>query len=169
MSDTLIAAARFEEWAAAISASVEETTTAWNDLTRRGLAKMEESSVTVSPLAMRRSGSDTQRRLASHLSGYLLTENPFIVRRKGAQAGLPSILNTRVAVEQIAGYFKDGWGVTEIERDLPILTRDEIEAAIQYYLNHRAEIERDLRRSRELYEASAPNVVAAGIPTIRRS
>jgi len=49
-----------------------------------------------------------------------------------------------------------GWGVTEIERDLPLLTREEIEAAIQYYLNHRAEIEQDLRRSRAQYEANAP-------------
>jgi uncharacterized protein (DUF433 family) len=59
-------------------------------------------------------------------------------------------------VEQIANYFKEGWGVTEIERDLNFLTRSEIEAAIQYYLNHRAEIERDMPRSRELYEKHAP-------------
>jgi Protein of unknown function (DUF433). len=32
-------------------------------------------------------------------------------------------------------YFKEGWGVTEIERDLDLLTRAEIEAAIPYYLN----------------------------------
>ncbi|HEV2666034.1 MAG TPA: DUF433 domain-containing protein [Blastocatellia bacterium] len=156
MSETSSAAARFEEWAAAITASVEETAAAWHDLVRRGLAKIEAGAVTISPLAMRRATSDTQRRLASQLSGYLLTENPFIVRRAGAQTGLPCILNTRIAVEQIAGYFKDGWGVTEIEHDLPILKREEIEAAIQYYLNHRAEIERDLQQGRELYESSAP-------------
>jgi uncharacterized protein (DUF433 family) len=59
-------------------------------------------------------------------------------------------------VEQIANYFRAGWGVTAIERDLSLLTREEIEAAIQYYLNHRAEIEADWQRSRELYEAHAP-------------
>jgi uncharacterized protein (DUF433 family) len=85
-----------------------------------------------------------------------LTENSYIVRRAGDPPGLPCVLNTRITVEQIASYFKDGWGVTEIARDLPVLTRAEIEAAIQYYLNHRAEIERDLRRNRELYEAHAP-------------
>jgi uncharacterized protein (DUF433 family) len=156
MSDPSGLTAKFEEWAAAIAANAEETTTAWHDLVRRGLATIEEGAIIISPLAMRRATSDTQRRLASHLSGYLLTESSFIVRRVGAQAGLPCILNTRIAVEQIAGYFKDGWGVTEIEHDLPILKREEIEAAIQYYLNHRAEIERDLRRSTELYESSAP-------------
>ena len=69
---------------------------------------------------------------------------------------LACILNTRIAVEQIASYFKEGWGVTEIERDLSLLTREEIEAAIQYYLNHREEIERDRQRSRALYETHAP-------------
>jgi uncharacterized protein (DUF433 family) len=105
---------------------------------------------------MRRATSDVQRRLAAHLSGYVLTDNSFIVRRAGDPPGLPCILNTRITVEQIANYFREGWGVTAIERDLNFLTRDEIEAAIQYYLNHRAEIEADRQHSRDLYEAHAP-------------
>jgi uncharacterized protein (DUF433 family) len=60
-------------------------------------------------------------------------------------------------VEHVAQYFKDGCGVTDIQRDLPQLTREEIEAAIQYYLNHREEIEQDLRRSRDTYGAHAIN------------
>ncbi len=147
---------RSKEWAAAVGTTVEETSAAWKDLERRGLATESARQTTISPLAMRRATSDVQRRLAAHLAGYLLTENSFIVRRAGDPPGLPNILNTRIAVEQIANYFKTGWGVTEIERDLPVLTREEIEAAIQYYLNNRAEIERDLRRSRELYETNAP-------------
>ncbi|MGH9801272.1 MAG: DUF433 domain-containing protein, partial [Blastocatellia bacterium] len=134
--------------------SQEETLAAWQELQRRGL--ISEDGKTVSPLAMRRAITDTERRLVSHLTGYLLTENSFIVCRNGTPPGLPTILNTRISVEQIASYFKEGWGVTEIERDLPILTRSEIEAAIQFYLNHRTEIERDLAHSRELYEANAP-------------
>lgn len=105
---------------------------------------------------MRRATSDAQRRLAAHLAGYLLTENSFIIRRAGDPPGLPCILNTRISVEQIASYFKEGWGVAEIEQDLQILTRAEIEAAILYYLNHRAEIEHSIRRNRELYESNAP-------------
>jgi uncharacterized protein (DUF433 family) len=146
----------FEEWAAASGATVEEVASAWQDLERRGLVKVSAGELTISALAMRRATSDVQRRLAAHLAGYLLTENSFIVRRSGDPNGIPSILNTRIAVEQIANYFKAGWGVTEIERDLPVLTREEIEAAIQYYLNHRAEIEIDIRNSRELYETNAP-------------
>jgi len=156
---TTAAETNLKEWATATGASTDEVAAAWHDLVRRGLAAESTGQITLSPLALRRATSDTQRRLAAHLSGYLLTENSFIVRRAGSPPGppgLPCILNTRIAVEQIASYFKDGWGVTEIERDLPILTREEIEAAIQYYLNHRAEIEQDLRRSRELYETNAP-------------
>lgn len=146
----------FAEVATAIGVSADEVQAAWQDLQRRGLVSARRGTVTISPLAMRRATSDIQRRLAAHLSGYMLTENAFIVRRAGDPPGLACILNTRIAVEQIANYFKEGWGVTEIERDMSILTREEIEAAIQYYLNHREEIERDRQRSRALYEAHAP-------------
>ena len=146
----------FDEWAARTGLTNEEVAAQWQDLLRRGLASEEQGTIKVSPLAMRRARSDAQRQLAAYLMGYWLTENSYIVRRAGDPPGLPCILNTRIPVEQIASYFKDGWGVTEIARDLPVLTRAEIEAAIQYYLNHRAEIERDLRRNRELYETNAP-------------
>jgi|SRR5215467_2797611 len=143
-------------WASSTGLSVEEVKAAWKELRRRGLLTMKRDKVEVSSLAMRRAASDAERRLSAHLAGYLLTENSFIVRRAGDPAGLPSILDTRITVEQIANYFKEGWGVTEIERDLDLLSRSEIEAGIQYYLNHREEIERDMRRSQELYEKHAP-------------
>lgn len=149
-------AANFEAWASATDLSAEEVKTALEKLRRRGLLSIKRNKIVVSPLAMRRAASDAERRLTAHLAGYLLTENSFVVRRAGDPQGLPCILDTRITVEQIANYFKEGWGVTEIERDLDLLTRAEIEAAIQYYLNHRTEIERDLRRSRELYEKHAP-------------
>ena len=156
MSKRANKAAAFEAWTPATGLSVEEVKAAWEELRRRGLVSIKQDKVEVSPLAMRRAASDAERRLSAHLAGYLLTENSFIVRRAGGPSGLPSILDTRITVEQIANYFKEGWGVTEIERDLDLLTRPEIEAAIQYYLNHRAEIESDLQRSRELYEKHAP-------------
>jgi uncharacterized protein (DUF433 family) len=146
----------FESWAVVVGATTADIKTAWEDLRRRGLAAVNGGQVTVSPLAMRRANSTVQRRLAAHLSGFLLTENDFIVRRAGDPPGSLSILNTRITVEHIARYFKEDWAVTDIQRDLPQLTREEIEAAIQYYLNHRADIERDLRRSREIYESNAP-------------
>lgn len=145
----------FATWAAALETGVAETKAAWHDLQRRGLVAVADEQITISPLAMRRASSPLQRRLAAHLSGYLLTENSFIVRQAGEPAGSPRILNTRIAVEYVANYFDEGWGVTEIERDLTILTREEIEAAIQYYLNHREEIEQERQRSRQIHEMNA--------------
>jgi len=146
----------FDRWAEATGVPLEELKSAWRELLRRGLVSAKYGRVTTSPLAMRRASTDAERRLASHLSGYVLTESSFIVRRAGDPAGSACVLNTRIAVEQIATYFRDGWGVTEIEQDLNVLTSAEIEAAIQYYLNHRAEIERDLKRGQEMYESNAP-------------
>lgn len=145
-----------DSWTAAVGATTEQVKTAWDDLQRRGLAAVKGGKHTVSPLALRRSNSPIQRKLAAHLAGFLLTKNSFIVRQAGDPPGSPSILNTRITVEHIAHYFKEGWGVTDIQRDLPQLIREEIEAAIQYYLNHREEIERDMRRSQEVYAAHAP-------------
>jgi len=151
----------FTTWATALGVGIEHVQAAWQDLERRGLVTLEEGQINVSPLAMRRATTPTQRRLAAHLSGYLLTDNPYIVRHEGDPPGNPTILNTRIAVEHIASYFNQGWGVMEIERDLNILTRDEIEAAIQYYLNHRVEIDQDMRFSRRLYEEHAPTAASA--------
>jgi uncharacterized protein (DUF433 family) len=96
---------------------------------------------------MKRAISDVQRKLAAILSGYIPTENPCIVRK----VGKPQILNTRVLVEYIANYFNEGWGVEEIQKEFPFLTREEIEAEIQYYLNHKEEIDRDREESERMY------------------
>jgi uncharacterized protein (DUF433 family) len=144
-----------DSWAVVVGATTEQVKSAWNDLERRGLAVVKGGKHTVSPLALRRANSAVQRRLAAHLAGFLLTENSFIVRQAGDPPGSPSILNTGITVEHVANYFKEGCGVTDIQRDLPQLIREEMEAAIRYYLNHREEIECDLRRSQETYAAHA--------------
>jgi len=142
----------FNTWASATDATVEEVEKAWADLQRRGLAEVKQGKVILSPLALRRATNHVQRRLTVHLSGYLFTENSFIVRLPGDPPSHPYVLNTRIAVEHIANYFREGWGLTDIQKDLSILTREEIEAAIQYYRNHREEIDNVIQRSRDVYE-----------------
>lgn len=143
----------FIGWAKIVGSTPDEVEAAWNDLKRRSLVSVRQGKLAISAEAMIRAHTDIQRRLASHLSGYELTENSYIVRYAGPPPrGLPMILNTRIYVEYIANYFRGGWGVADIQRDLPQLKPEQIEAAIQYYLNHREEIERDIQRSIEIYE-----------------
>ena len=153
----------FKRWARVVGAAPAEVEAAWSDLKRRSLASARQGKVKIAAEAMVRANTDVQRRLASHLSGYELTENSYIVRQAGNPPGLPMILNTRILVEYIATYFRGGWGVKDIQRDLPQLTPDQIEAAIQYYLNHRAEIERDIQESIEIFERNFRRQEEAGL------
>ncbi len=142
----------FVGWAKVIGATPNKVETAWNDLRRRRLVSVRQGKVWISADAMCCAHSEIQRRLASYLSGYELTENSYIVRKAGNPPGSPAILNTRILVEYIANYFRGGWGVAAIQRDLPQLTPEQIEAAIQYYLNHREEIELEIQESMDIYE-----------------
>ena len=127
----------FAKVATVIGASTTEVQVAWQELQRRGLVSARGGTVTISPLAMRRATSDVQRRVAAHLSGYVLTENAFIVRRAGDPPGLACVLNSRITVEQIANYFKEGWGVTEMERDLIVeRTSSGSNVALRIFVEH---------------------------------
>jgi uncharacterized protein (DUF433 family) len=141
----------FSGWAKVIGATPEEVEAAWNYLKLRNLVAVQRGKLDVAVEAMSRAHTDVQRRLASHLCGYALTDNSYIVRYAGDPPGSPMILDTRIYVEYIANYFRAGWGVTEMLSDLPQLTLEEVEAAIQYYLNHREEIEREIQESIAIY------------------
>ena len=69
------------------------------------------------------------------------TEHPYIVRHPGIGNGEPIVKGTRIAVRLIAGYYKRGDAVEEVERDYPFLSAAAIHDAISYYLDHQAEIE----------------------------
>lgn len=70
-----------------------------------------------------------------------LTEHPYVIRHAGIGGGEPIIKGTRIAVQLIAGYYKRGAAIEEIERDYPFLTAAAIHDAISYYLDHQVEIE----------------------------
>lgn len=69
------------------------------------------------------------------------TEHPYVIRHAGIGRGEPIIKGTRIAVRLIAGYYKRGAAIEEIERDYPFLTAAAIHDAISYYLDHQTEIE----------------------------
>lgn len=69
------------------------------------------------------------------------TEHPYVVRHRGIGGGEPIVKDTRIAVRLIAGYYRRGAAVEEIERDYPFLSAAAIHDAISYYLDHQTEIE----------------------------
>jgi len=155
-SDVNITNKNFSELTNAIDTSVEEIKAAFSHFEKFGLVSVNDNGeVYVSPLAMKRATSDVQRRLASYLSGYELTENSYIVRNEKTLGGVPVILNNRMPVGIIAQYFAEGWSLPAIEKEFPFLYRDEIVAAIHYYLNHRDEIDEEIRRIDEEYRKRA--------------
>lgn len=76
------------------------------------------------------------------------TEHPYVVRHPTIGNGEPIIKDTRIAVRLIAGYYKRGAAVEEIERDYPFLSAAAIHDAISYYLDHQEEIEALLEANR---------------------
>lgn len=103
--------------------------------------------IAVAANAPRRVLTDFARRLVCRLLGWELTEHPRVVRAPNIQGGTPVIAGTRMPVYAIASAFDAGMGLNAIQDDYPFLTREEIEAAIQYYLNHKREIDEGLERS----------------------
>ena len=55
-----------------------------------------------------------------------------IVQTKDILGGKPRINGTRLSIDVISGYIACGYGVKEIQRDYPHLSKDEISAALKY-------------------------------------
>ncbi len=58
--------------------------------------------------------------------------------------GRPVVRGTRIPVQTIVGYYKQGLSVDEILAGLPHLTEAQVFAALSYYHDHQAEIEADI-------------------------
>jgi uncharacterized protein (DUF433 family) len=63
------------------------------------------------------------------------------------------ISGTRVSLDSIVYAFLNGQTAETIAQSLPSLTLEQVYGAITYYLAHRAEIDRYLRQSEEVYAA----------------
>jgi uncharacterized protein (DUF433 family) len=73
-----------------------------------------------------------------------LASNPRIA------GGAPLIKGTRITVRTIAGYYQLGMSVDEILQSLPHLTQSQVHAALAFYFDHQAEIDRDLERNADV-------------------
>ncbi|MGH8058252.1 MAG: type II toxin-antitoxin system prevent-host-death family antitoxin [Candidatus Entotheonellia bacterium] len=76
------------------------------------------------------------------------TEHPHIVRRPEISGGEPLIRGTRITVRHIVERVQAGQTVETILAALPHLTRAQVHAALAYYYDHQAEIDRLLEQSR---------------------
>jgi uncharacterized protein (DUF433 family) len=76
------------------------------------------------------------------------TASPYITRSPEVCGGQPVIAGTRTPVKSIVGYYKMGLSVEEILEGLPHLSPAQVFAALSYYHDHQAEIERDIADGR---------------------
>jgi uncharacterized protein (DUF433 family) len=72
-----------------------------------------------------------------------------ITTNRAICSGSPTIRGTRTSVANIAGFYLMGLTAEEIQRELPHLSLAQVFDALAFYLDHRKEIDRDLRKDRE--------------------
>lgn len=72
------------------------------------------------------------------------TPHPYITRIPDVCGGRPIVRGTRIPVQTIVGYYKQGISVDEILAGLPHLTAAQVFDALSYYHDHQAEIEADI-------------------------
>ena len=70
--------------------------------------------------------------------------HPRIVRDPEIVGGVPTIQGTRVPVRAVACLWRATGDRELIRRNYPRLSDDDVEAAIRYYREHRAEIDAEL-------------------------
>jgi uncharacterized protein (DUF433 family) len=75
------------------------------------------------------------------------TEHPHIVKMPGVAGGKPVIAGTRISVAFIARLFQAGEDPAEILASYPHLSAAAVYDAISYYLDHQAEINREIADS----------------------
>lgn len=71
-----------------------------------------------------------------------------IVSTLGVVSGKPRIAGTRVRVQDVVYYHRARWSVEKIGESLN-LTPDQVNTALTYYAEHKADIDADLRLDEE--------------------
>ena len=79
-----------------------------------------------------------------------LLQSTYIVQDKGICGGQPRIDGTRIKVQHIAlEYERLGWSADQICDAHPGLTLAQVHAAVSYYYDHKAEIDKTIRKDEE--------------------
>ena len=75
----------------------------------------------------------------------------YIERTEGVQGGYPVIRGTRTPVRSVVVLYEQTYGLdlAAVRHALPHLSTREIDAALAYYLTHRALVDEDIERQRK--------------------
>jgi uncharacterized protein (DUF433 family) len=87
--------------------------------------------------------------------------HPLISRTPGVVGGSPAIDGTRIRIADVVGQTRlaeeEGIeGVQYVLRAYPHLTREQVEAALRFYEEHREEIDEYMEREQALLESWTP-------------
>ena len=75
-----------------------------------------------------------------------------IVKTPGTVGGRPRINRTRISVQTIVGWYKQGYSAEEIADQYKHITLAQVYAALTYYHANREEIEADILAEEALYD-----------------
>jgi uncharacterized protein (DUF433 family) len=70
------------------------------------------------------------------------------------------IVGTRISLDSIVYAFKDGRAPETIRRSFPVLTLEEVDGAITFYLAHEAEVDAYLQKAEQAADAMATELNA---------
>lgn len=79
--------------------------------------------------------------------------HPYVERKPGVCGGAPVIRGTRFPVRSVVSYvLRQGMTPEEMVRQWRHLTLAQVYAAISFYYDHKAEIDRDIRAEKRAFE-----------------
>lgn len=90
-----------------------------------------------------------------------MSANPEIVSTPGVNSGKPRIAGTRVRVQDVVYYSeRAGWSVEKISEAFN-LRPEQVQAALAYYAQHKAEIDQDMSQDETFARQVAGQSAAA--------
>jgi uncharacterized protein (DUF433 family) len=79
--------------------------------------------------------------------------HPHVWRKPGVCGGSPVVRNTRFPVRSVVVYvLRHGMTPEEMVREWPDLSLAQVYDALSFYYDHRAEIDREIRRNERAFE-----------------
>ncbi|MEW5873379.1 MAG: DUF433 domain-containing protein [Chloroflexota bacterium] len=82
------------------------------------------------------------------------TEHPYVVHSGAGEGTTAMIRGSRIAVRLVVQMYREGDSVEDILHAYPHLSAAAVHDAISYYLDHRAEIEKEIMANRVEYVIS---------------